>query len=103
MAAPGIFSWGATAGHVASALRASLYGGLGAESPVGSRGRAPGGDQGPAPRVYSYDKILPNFIAIRYGTMERDDFLMSSDMGSIPDPNSIVNVVTSVGLYQTKL
>jgi hypothetical protein len=31
---------------MASALSASLYGGLGAEPPVGSRGKAPGGGSG---------------------------------------------------------
>ena len=34
---------------MASALSASLYGGLGAEPPVGSRGKAPGGGQGAKP------------------------------------------------------
>jgi hypothetical protein len=34
---------------MASAWSASLYGGLGAEPPVGSRGKAPGGGQGAKP------------------------------------------------------
>ena len=34
---------------MASAQSASLYGGLGAKPPVGSRGKAPGGGQGAKP------------------------------------------------------
>ena len=34
---------------MASARSASLHGGLGAEPPVGSRGKAPGGGQGAKP------------------------------------------------------
>ena len=48
VAAPGIFSWGGEVkpAPMASARSASIYGGLGAEPPVGSWGRAPGGGSG---------------------------------------------------------
>ena len=51
VAAPGILQLGGLKpGHMVSARSASLYGGLGAEPPTGSRGRDPGeGSGGEAP------------------------------------------------------
>ena len=47
MAAPGILQLGGLKpGHMASVRSASLFGGLGAEPPAGSRGTAPGGGSG---------------------------------------------------------